>query len=179
MWKNTKNEYGYVAKAFHWLLGLSYIAILAAGFIMVNMEKSDIKWTIYGIHKAFGTLLLLLISSRIIWRFINIIPTPLESNNKIISFIARAVHTILYVLMFAMPASGMAMSLFGAYDINFFGLFEIPAMQEKNTLLSSPAYSLHTNAGLFFAGFIIMHIAASLFHHFYKKDQTLRRMLPW
>jgi cytochrome b561 len=179
MWKNTEDSYGIVSKGFHWILGVSYIVVLAVGFIMTGMEKGDAKWTVYGIHKAFGVLLLFLIALRIIWRMININPTSLDKNNKLVNFLAKSGHLILYILMVGMPLSGFIMSIVGGRNIDFFGLFIIPGFSEKNAFVAGSAYKFHINASLIFVGFIALHILASLFHHFYKKDQTLRRMLPW
>jgi cytochrome b561 len=179
MWKNSEDNYGIISKSFHWLLGVSYIVVLAVGFIMVGMEKGDAKWTVYGIHKAFGVLLLLLIALRIIWRMININPNPLDEKSKVINLLARSTHFLLYILMVGMPLSGFIMSIVGGRNIDFFGLFTIPGFSEKNALVAGSAYKFHINASLFFVGFIVLHVLASLFHHFYKKDQTLKRMLPW
>jgi cytochrome b561 len=175
---NTNTNYGLISKLFHWVIGAFYIIILTLGFIMVDMPANETKYSVYGMHKAFGVILLGLVILRIVWKLSNINPRSINQSNRILNSIAKIVHFVLYIFMITMPLSGIIMSIFGGRNINIFGLFEIPALQDGNKSLSKLAHTYHINIALFFAILIALHFSSALYHHFYKKDKTLRRMLP-
>lgn len=79
--------------------------------------------------------------------------------------------------MFLMPISGVLMSILGGHEVNIFGLFTIPAAEEKNTSLAGFFYNLHGISAFSFVGLIALHIAAGLYHHFILKDNILKRMI--
>ena len=84
---------------------------------------------------------------------------------------------VLYVTMSTMSFSGIVMSEAGGYGINFFGFYKIPSFLEKSDFLSSWAHFIHSQFGFIAAGIILLHILASLYHHFVLKDNTLKNML--
>src|SRR4051812_29665122 len=57
---NTPSTFGSVAKTFHWVIFLLIAGMLAAGFIMTDMEVSPDKFKLYGLHKSFGIMVLTL-----------------------------------------------------------------------------------------------------------------------
>jgi cytochrome b561 len=92
--------------------------------------------------------------------------------------IARGTHGALYVLLVVVPLVGWAgTSAFGA-RIPVFGLFELPMILEKNKALADVLLPLHQILALTLCALALLHIAAAFFHHFVRKDDTLRRMLP-
>ncbi|MFK7968680.1 MAG: cytochrome b [Rickettsiaceae bacterium] len=177
MLKNTSSSYGLVSKLFHWFMSLIIISLLIVGFTMTSMESSDNKWELYFMHKATGVVVLSLVILRLLWRLINIqldLPADLPSWQKLAS---RVTHYLLYIFMFLMPVSGVLMSILGGHEVNVFGLFTVPAATEKNTSLAHFFHDLHGISAFAFAGLIVLHISAGLYHHFIRKDSILKRMI--
>ena len=56
--------------------------------------------------------------------------------------------------------------------------FTLPALVAKNEALAKPLLSAHVTAAFTLAAIVLVHIAAALQHHFIRRDETLRRMLP-
>lgn len=83
----------------------------------------------------------------------------------------------LYVLLFAFPLSGFFMSILGGYDVNYFNLFTIPALM-KDPLYGDTFLAIHIWISYILYAFVGLHIAGSLYHHFFLKDNVLLRMLP-
>jgi cytochrome b561 len=52
----------------------------------------------------------------------------------------------------------------------------VPALVEKNDAIAKLAINVHQISVYVFITVLIIHILASLFHHFILKDKTLRRM---
>jgi len=176
MFKNTTNSYGIISRIFHWLMALGIIGIITVGYLMTNMENSQEKWQIYGIHKSFGALLLLLVSLRLGWRLINISPNlpRIMASWERIGY--KAGVFFMYILMITMPISGIIMSRSFGHDINIFSLFTIKAM-EKNLMLGKIAANIHSYSAIILSLIIGAHTLIALYHHFVKKDILLRRMV--
>jgi cytochrome b561 len=173
--KNSSENYGLVAKVFHWLIALAIITMLCVGFYMADMEKSDLKFQIYGMHKASGVTVLFLVTLRFLWKVVNVQPEFYLT--KLENMLSKANFVLLYFMMFAMPVSGICMSLIGGKDINVFGLFTLSAISNPNKSLSTIFLEMHGIFANILVVCLFLHIAASLYHHFIKKDDLLRKIM--
>jgi cytochrome b561 len=91
---------------------------------------------------------------------------------------ARAVHWLLYALLFVLPVLGWLNASWRGFPVIMFGL-ELPKLLatrapgggwtgDVHALLAT--YGLLTLVGL--------HVAAALYHYFIRRDGVLQRMLP-
>ncbi|HJK86226.1 MAG TPA: cytochrome b [Candidatus Megaira endosymbiont of Nemacystus decipiens] len=176
MLKNTTNSYGLIAKLFHWVMAIIIISLASVGFFMSSMDNSPDKYELYAMHKAMGTIALLLVSLRLLWKMLNQKVMPAKGLPSIIILAAQLGHFVLYIFMLLMPASGLLMSLFGGYDVQVFNIFTIESW-EKNSYLSSLFHDVHTTSALMLVAIIALHSLAALYHHFIRKDRTLIRMI--
>jgi len=78
-----------------------------------------------------------------------------------------------------MPISGMMYSFSKGYPVSFFGLFNIPNIIEKNSVVANITQNIHFYISLIITFLIIVHTFAAFRHHFYKKDNYLKRILPF
>ncbi len=177
MLKNTENSYGSITKILHWIIGLFIICLIAVGFTMSSMDPSPEKFELYGMHKAFGVIVLCLVAIRILWRITNATVQAADGIPPILQLAAKAGHLFLYIFMLVMPISGVLMSRFGGYPISVFEIFTIPAASEKSPELAKLFHATHGYAAWGFVILISAHILAALYHHFIRKDNTLVRMI--
>lgn len=176
MIKNTENSYGLPAKLLHWVMSVVIICLIFVGFIMTEMEPSDQKWQIYGLHKATGLLILLLVAIRLTWRLMNVYVLPphdLPDWQKKAAYLA---HLMLYLFMLIMPASGFLMTVLGGHNVSFYGLFTIEAFT-TNKPIATIFWMIHGYSAYIFAALIGLHIAAAFYHHFVRRDNVFMRML--
>jgi cytochrome b561 len=152
--------------------------MLAVGFIMADMPDSPLKWQLFFYHKAIGFTILWLVLVRLWWRLKNLAPTLPKSMPKWQAALSDVVVWILYALMFIMPLSGITLSIMSGHAIEYFGLFTIPAIFKGETELSKIGLMIHTYGAYTIIGLITLHILAGLYHHFIRKDNVLKRMLP-
>ncbi len=178
MLKNTKEKFGLVAITLHWGIGLLIIGLLALGLYMEDLPKTEEKFWLYGLHKSFGVLALFLMTLRLGWRLANIQPDFVATMKPIEKMIAKAAYLLFYILLFAMPLSGWAMSTASNYPVSFFGLFTLPNIVAPDPGLREFFGKTHELIGWGLMGLIALHVAAALKHHFITKDGTLRKMLP-
>lgn len=177
MLKNTKDSYGLTTKLFHWVSGFFIIGLMFVGFTMSDMPDSDAKFALYNQHKASGVIVLMLVILRILWKFSNEAVNHPSSVSTILVILAKIGHFILYVFMLSMPISGILMTHFSGYDISVFGLFTIDAASEKIPDIAKLFHQVHVFGVLAFIAVIILHIGASLYHHFILKNNILIRMI--
>jgi cytochrome b561 len=176
MVKNTESSFGIGSRFFHWVVGLMIIGMLAVGFYMSSLPNSPDKFEIYGLHKATGVIVLCLVVLRLLWRVSNIVPVLPSTmpNWQVVGY--KFGVTAMYLLMLAMPISGVFMTRYSGYDISVFGLFTIEAF-EKNPDIVSLAQYIHGLGGYAFVLFIVMHSSIALYHHFIDTDRLLMRMI--
>lgn len=177
MYKNTENQYGFIAKLLHWSIAIIIFGLITVGFIMSSMQPSDAKWQLYGMHKATGFIILLLVLFRIFWRIINITVMPPVGIPFWQMIASRLAHYGLYVCMLTMPLSGTFMSLYAEHNIDVFGMFTLQAFEEKNLPLAKILHDIHFTTIWILCALITLHILAALYHHFIRKDNTLLRMI--
>ncbi|MEK6746891.1 MAG: cytochrome b [Pseudomonadota bacterium] len=176
--KNTLQTYGVVAKSFHWLMAVLIIVLLAVGLIMTGMENSPDKFKLYGMHKAFGIVVLFLASLRLGWKILDVSPLLPDSLGKMAKLGAKLGHFGLYVLMFAMPITGWLMSSAAGFPVSVFGMFVMPDLILPDKEFGHDMNELHSILAWGLMGLIALHFLAALLHHFYYRDNTLTRMLP-
>lgn len=173
--KNSLSRYGFIAIALHWIIAILIIALLALGLYMVALPISLEKLKLYGWHKEYGILALMLAMLRIMWRLANI--TPLLSLPLWERLAARTVHWAFYGFMFAMPITGWLITSAAGLPVSFFGLFVLPDLVSANNDQMKLFQEIHEWLGYGLIATIVLHTCAALKHHFINKDDILRRML--
>ncbi|RED12107.1 cytochrome b [Pontivivens insulae] len=182
----TTNTYSRTRRFLHWSIAILVIAMIPAGSIFTDFDnRAAIEATFgegsfgffYDMHKSVGFLVLFLMVARIAMIFIHPKPDYDPELTKPEKAGSGAVHGLLYLVLIAMPILGWAgVSAFDA-PLPVFGLFDMPAILEKDRELSRTLLDWHEIVGKVIIGLVVVHIAAALFHQFVKKDGLIRRML--
>jgi cytochrome b561 len=179
--KSSDQNWGSLAKGFHWLSAVLIIGMICVGIAMVNfIEDAGLRFDLYQNHKTFGFVVLLLIVLRLIWRIFDDRPKPLGASSGL-QLAAKSLHLFFYAAIFSMIITGWLMVSASVLPIpvSFLGWFTIPPLTTANELWEIKYKALHHIIGWFLLCAIFIHIAASLKHHFIDKDNVLKRMLPF
>jgi cytochrome b561 len=179
--ENSKNRYGTVAIALHWLMAVLLAALLALGVYMarlpdVGYDSFKIGLILY--HKQLGMLALTLAALRLAWRVRNALPELAHDLPEWQKVIARFVHLSFYGLMVALPVSGWLMSSAAGFPLSFLGLLPVPDLVRQDDDLFRTLVAIHRGLGYLLILLILLHAGAALRHHLFLKDDTLRKMLP-
>lgn len=145
---------------------------------MITLPYGDEKFKLYGLHKSFGTIVLMLLVLRVVWRFRMPHPAKIESHKNWELWLSKLVHILLYACLFALPLSGWIMSNAGGYPYSFFGLFEMPDLTGKNDTLKEISVEVHEISVFVLIGILGLHMAGAVKHAVIDRDITLQRMLP-
>jgi cytochrome b561 len=88
-------------------------------------------------------------------------------------------HGMLYLLLFALVFSGWAYASSHGVAVTFFGFATVPAVFANGSGIGQAIGELHSTLGWILLVALGLHIAAALYHHFWRRDRVLSRMLPW
>ena len=88
-----------------------------------------------------------------------------------------AAHWLLYAFLLVQPVMGLMTAWTDGKQVMlpFVGV-ALPALMAPDPELAHTLEDLHGTIGTVFYWIIGLHIVAALYHHFLRKDDTLRRM---
>lgn len=173
---NTSTVYGSVTKWFHWGMAVLFVFMFTLAYIMTDLPKSPFKFTLYDLHKATGLLLFGLVTLRLFWRCVNPKPHAVAGVPAWQIRLADWNIIALYCLMFLMPMSGFLASTLSNHTVSFYGIFTIPAITDSH-FWGECFDTVHTVLSYLIIFCVSIHVLGALYHHYVRKDETLKRML--
>jgi cytochrome b561 len=177
---NTQAAAGYTgtAKLLHWLILALLIAQFLFAWTMPHMRRDTPVTTLISLHFTFGMIVLAIAVVRLGWRVTQGKPAPEDELPPWQLQSARAVHWLLYGLLFVLPILGWINASWRGMPIVMFGV-ELPALVAKRAAgwgWTGDVHSLLANYLLLVL--VGLHVAAALYHYFVRRDRVLQRMLP-
>jgi cytochrome b561 len=148
----------------HWLT----VALVAYNLIIDNSMRPVLRATAAGqapdsgdlwmanLHAWIGIAIFGVVAYRLTLRLMDGVPPPPADESTPLQWAAKASHWLFYILLFALPITG-TLAYFGGYD---------QMGDLHGEVLKTALWVV-----------IAAHAAAALWHHFYKRDNVLRRML--
>lgn len=174
----NKNSYDWTSIILHWSVALLIFGLFGLGFWMVELDYYHAWYhPAPALHKSLGMGLFGLMIFRLLWRFKQARPSPLESHTAIEKRLAPLVHGLLYLMIFIILISGYLIATADGRGIVVFELFEIPALGELFEKQADKAGLIHQYVAYALILLAFIHGLAALKHHFIDKDKTLLRML--
>jgi cytochrome b561 len=194
---NQVTRYTKTAVVLHWLIAIGIFAMFAFGWYMSDLPKEAPKqmaydlfdWGIvtinlaeeasprtfyFNLHKSIGVTILALIVFRLFWRIKHKAPAMLSSYQAWERKLATGTHHLLYLLMLAVPITGVIMAAASKYGLKWFGVDLIAGLDNKG--LREVFEEAHEIVGILMLVVLALHIAGALKHHFIDKDDTIKRM---
>jgi cytochrome b561 len=171
-------KWGAMAQFFHWVMALAILGNGLFGLLMdlARSPMQKINWL--ALHKSVGLTVLALLLLRLAWRMTNRRP-PEEPAPRWQQLGAHVVHGLLYVLMAAIPLSGWWFNSVTGKPLQWFKLFNLPALAGKNDDIRHLAHGVHEYLFWLLLLVLVVHVGAALKHHVFDEDNVLRRMLPF
>jgi len=195
----TQNQYTKTAIVLHWLIGIAILAMFALGWFMSDIPKDQPKTTAFdlfnlgiytwnmvaeatprtfyfNLHKSIGITILGLVAFRMFWRITHRPPTLLDSLTVTEKKIATGGHHLLYLLMFALPITGLVMAINSKfeYGVKWFGISLMHGLDNK--VLRESFVGVHKVVGITMLVVIGVLVLGALKHKFIDKDGTMKRM---
>ena len=178
MLKNSPSQFGLLSKLFHWTVAVLIIGLFALGFWMVDLSYySDWYQTAPFYHESFGILLALIFILSLVWRAAEVTPTNIESHQHWETVASKLAKLLMTFLIFSILITGFLISTADFRGVNVFNLIEIPPLFEAFENQEDIAGQIHKWCAYLLIGIVAVHIMAALKHHFFDKDETLKRMI--
>ncbi len=181
MWRNTHERYGLAAKTLHWLVALLFICQLPLGYLtQASADDPALQFELYQWHKSLGFLTLGLAALRFGWWTFSFHPVALATLSRLERAAAYVVHRLLLLLTLLVPLAGWAVVSSSPLDIPSYA-FDLVVIPNLPLTVSDAAEALWSRTHAlpaYAAGLLVLaHMAAALYHHAVRRDDTLRRML--
>lgn len=173
MWKNDQASFGKASKILHWLMAVLIIGMIGVGIYMTGLDEKDpLRAQLTGYHKATGVIVLLLALARIAWILYTPappLPAALKTWEKRLTKVAAVA---MYVIMAALPLTGVIMSDLVDKPPSFLGLFALPDLLEKNIDSALEVLEWHETLAFTLLILVILHTAGAIKHRYFDKTDV-------
>lgn len=161
--------------ALHWLLALMVIGGLIMGrFVLAATPNTDpFKMTSLTMHMSMGILILALMLIRLGIRFVTARPPEADIGNDLLNKGSGMAHWALYLLVFGMCVSGLALANMAGLPAIVFGGSGEPLPENFSEY---PPRAAHGIMATLLGLLVIAHFGAALYHQFVRKDGLFSRM---
>ncbi|RDI97553.1 cytochrome b [Dyella solisilvae] len=170
------------APALRWLHWIIFLLVLVA-YVAVNLHEvfprgSSVRTNVLATHFLAGIVVLMLVVPRLAMRIAHTAPPISPPLGRASEALSKVTHLALYVFLIAQPLMGIITLQIAGKAVTLFGVTIVPALLGVgNRELAHQWEDIHGTVGNIFYFVIGLHILAALWHHFGRKDDTLRRML--
>jgi cytochrome b561 len=171
-------RYAVGAQSIHWLTVLLVAGAWLLGQLRDNFPRGSPREVADFIHVSAGQTIVALLLLRLIWRSVASPPPSQTAAGVWGDRAARAAHWLLYALLLAAPAAGVITLFADGKPLPLLGLGEIPSPWVKDKAFEHSTKEIHEWLANGLIALAALHAGAALAHHFWLRDDTLKRMLP-
>lgn len=161
------------ARYIHWIMAAMILGLFALGSVVEAFPRGSARDFGMMLHQSFGLLFIALLLVRL-----GVRPAASATGSAFVRWSARGVHIALYVLMFATPLAGLGNQWARGRASDFFGLLSLPSPLAPDRALGKMLGEVHETAASAILVLAGIHALAALWHHFVRRDDVLRNMLP-
>ncbi|MGJ5009016.1 cytochrome b [Bradyrhizobium sp. SZCCHNS3002] len=175
----TTTAYDPLLRWIHWTTALLFIAAMLIGlYCGLQPAGTSPRRELLEIHKSLGITLFLLAIARLIVRARTSAPPAPAAFGPVVRALSQLNHWALYAVLLVMPVTGYMFSSAGGYSLRYFGTFSWPRLFAGDKAIAHAGEVTHDTLAYLVYLVVGLHIAATLWHAFVKKDETLARMWP-
>jgi cytochrome b561 len=174
-------RYSNWAVAFHWTTVVLVLAQAYLGFAFGMAEKGPGRAELFTWHKTVGALILVTTLARLAYRLVNPPPPYPDDLPRWEQVTGTWTHRLFYVLLIAMPLSGLtAVSAHtqGA-TTPLVGGIPLPVIPGVSAAVGDYAAGIHVGLVFILLLAIVIHAAAALKHQFIDRLPAAARMPPF
>jgi cytochrome b561 len=176
--QSEPREFDRTTRILHWLSAFVVAAVFALALSVQFATSGQGATTIIQLHRSLGVTVWALMLGRLVWRQYSRLPEWSAGIPREMKIAARGSEYALYTLMLAQPILGLLETNAHGERINLFFLGQLPALIGTDRPLARQLLAMHQAVGFTLLGLIALHASAALYHHFWRRDDTLDAMLP-
>lgn len=162
----------------HWLTAGLMLSVFLLAFSIDLATSRAAHIAFLQLHRSVGLTIWVVTLCRLAWRHFAKYPDWPNDMSQTMRVAAMASEYALYALLLAQPILGILQTNAHGDRANLFFIGQLPALIGKNRPLAQQLLTVHKALGLSLLSLIALHVSAALFHHFWRRDDTLTAMLP-
>lgn len=173
----ANQAYRPVAKCLHWLIAVLVLAQFVVAFLMPHIGRNTVPGTLINLHFSLGVCILVVMAIRFSYRQrypVSLVVPGLHAWER---WAARATHLAFYFILLVGPFLGWASASAHKLPVNVFGIISLPDIAAPKARWALTAGDIHAYMMWVLLALIALHVAAALYHHFFRHDTVLQRML--
>jgi cytochrome b561 len=175
---SQRGVFDQATRLMHWLTaGLVLCAFILAFSIDLATSRA-LHTAILQVHRSVGLAVWIVTLFRLAWRYFAKYPDWPSDMSQTMRVAAMASEYALYALLLMQPILGILQTNAHGDHVNLFFIAQLPVLIEKNRPLAQRLLIVHKAVGFSMLGLIALHVSAALFHHCWRRDDTLTAMLP-
>ncbi len=176
----TPNSDGYdtVARVFHWGFVVMLLIQLPAGIAITSEAFPTIVDELFILHKGLGSVLLVLVIFRVLWRLIHPVAALLPHMPTQQRRIATLVHGLLYVLLLLMGVSGYVRTVGDNFPIELLDAFGVPPLVSDIPETARIMRTIHAFSAFALTALIAVHVGAVAHQSFIVRETIMSRIWP-
>lgn len=174
-------RYNNVAVFLHWLTALLVLAQVYVGFTFAGMERGPARGEWFTWHKTLGLTILLLAIVRLIWRLTHKPPPFPPELPRWERLAAVWNHRAFYMLLLALPLTGLLAISGGADQATtaLLGNIRVPLIPGIPEAAGDGAGEVHELLVLVTLALLVLHVGAALKHQLGDRTRSEGRMPPF
>ena len=166
---NSPARWGLFSRLQHWgMAGLLVLQWFAGEY--------DDAFGGSGFHVSLGITLFFLLLIRLFWRFYAVVPEHPPAAPAWEKWVARATVWAWYLLLLALPFTGLAYRHARDRDTSLFGWFNFPRLVAPDREFAHQLEEVHEWLAWIAVGLLALHLLAALKHQLIDRDGLLKRM---
>ncbi len=178
---SVERQSRYVAsvRCMHWTI----FALVLLAYVCINLfeqfpKGGTTRANVLAAHFTAGLAVLLLVLPRLLLRLRNGRPPIAPPPPRWTDLLGNVTHVALYLFLLIQPVLGIITLQIGGKAVKLFGVSLLPSFVNlPNRVLSHQFEDIHSTLGTIFYYVIGLHILAASWHHFGRRDNTLKRMI--
>ena len=175
---SNRGVFDLATRLMHWLTAGLMLCVFVLAF-SVDLATSHASHTAFlQLHRSVGLTVWVVTLFRLAWRHSAKYPDWPSDMSQTMRVLAMATEYALYALLLVQPILGILQTNAHGDRVNLFFIGQLPALIEKNRPLAQLLSTVHRAVGFSLLSLIALHVSAALFHHFWRRDDTLTAMLP-
>jgi cytochrome b561 len=156
------------------LVATIFVLAFSIGFASSN----EVAVALIQLHRSFGVTVWVVTLGRLVWRQFSRFPNWPADMPQSMRVAAHWSEYALYVLLLTQPVLGLLQTNAHGDRVNLFFLGQLPALIGRDRPLATKLLEVHEMVGLLLLSLVALHALAALYHHFWRRDDTLEAMLP-
>jgi cytochrome b561 len=165
-----------VSRFLHWLTVFLVATTFVLAFSIDSFSSEEA--VLLQLHRSCGVTVWAVTLGRLVWRQFARFPNWPADMPQAMRYAAHWSEYAMYTLLLIQPILGILQTNARGGRVNLFFTGQLPAIIGRDNSFGKQLMAVHRSVGLVLLSLIVIHASAALYHHFWRRDDTLKAMLP-